>query len=261
MPHIYIKLPMRKSFETILVFALLLVLLVTGCSKESENLQTELIEDYHPLLEGKYITYRLDSTVYVNLNTLKEVHTYIVQDFFEEPFTDNSGRTTYKIRRKIRSNTDTTQWTDNTVFTLTPRNKTLEFVDNNQRFIRLAEPIRENYTWRGNSYINTYSDPDYQYLDNWEYYYSNVGQPYSDGSLSFPETITVNQRDEILGNPDDKKFYYEINQAMEVYARGIGLVYRNFLHEAWQPSNITCPAGCYEPSSYGIRLTLINHNF
>jgi hypothetical protein len=135
-----------------------------GCS-EKEQLSTALISEYYPLQIGKYITYRLDSTVYVNLNTKKEVHTYIVQDWVDAEITDNLGRKAYRIRRMMQQKTDTTQWVDNAVFVVTPLGKSLEYVDNNLRFIKLQEPIRDDFTWRGNSYINSFSDQDLQYLE------------------------------------------------------------------------------------------------
>lgn len=238
----------------------LIVLLGLGCGKESEELSTEKISEYYPLQVGKFITYQLDSTVYLSLNTVKTVRTYIVQDWVDAEITDNLGRKAYRIRRMIRSNADTTQWTDNATFVATPLNKSVEYVDNNLRFIKLQEPIRADFTWKGNSYINTFSDENLQYLDNWEYFYENVGQSYIVGSKDFPETFVVQQRDEVINDPGDKTVLFSVDKAYEVYARGIGLVYKEFLHEVWQPSNSTCPAGCYEPTSYGIRLTYLNHN-
>jgi hypothetical protein len=209
---------------------------------------------------GKYITYRLDSTVYLSLNTVKAIKSYIVQDWVDAEITDNLGRKAYRIRRLIRSNFDTTQWTDNATFVATPLDKSLEYVDNNLRFIRLQEPIRDNFTWKGNSYINSFTDQDLQYLDNWEYFYENTNQPFTVGGKSFPETVLVNQRDEVINNPDDKTTIFSVNRSSEVFAKGIGLVYKDFLHETWQPPNSTSPGGFYEPNSYGIRLTYLNHN-
>jgi hypothetical protein len=236
------------------------VLLFAGCKKQTEEYQTALIGDYFPLEVGKYITYKLDSTVYTNLNTVKEVHSYFVQDFVDAQITDNLGRPAYRIRRMIRSNTDTTFWFDNATFVITPLDKTLEYYDNNLRFVKLHEPFKDDYSWKGNSFINTYSNPELQYLDDWDYVFENVAQEYIANDVPYAETITINQRDELLGNPDNKDFYFEINRSYEVYGKGVGLIYKDFLHEAWQPPNITSPNGYYEPNSYGIRLTLINHN-
>lgn len=234
--------------------------LLQGCGKETASLETESISDYFPLQVGKFITYRLDSTVYVKLNTVKEVHSYIVQDWVDAEITDNLGRKAFRIRRMMRSTTDTTIWTDNATFVVTPLDKSLEYLDNNLRFVKLKSPVRDGFAWPGNSYINTFTDESLQFLDNWEYFYEKVGQPYTLGSLTFPETITVEQNNEVVNDPNDKSAIYSIDRAYEIYGKNIGLVYKEFLHEFWQPTNGTCPTGCYEPSSYGIRLTYLNHN-
>jgi len=251
---------MRRRTALSLITLLLMAICWMGCSK-TEQLNTAYIKDYYPLEVGKYITYRLDSTVYVKLNTVKEVHSYLVQDLVDAKVTDNLGRDAYRIRRTIRSKTDTMQWNDNTSYMVVPLDRSLEVIDNNLRFIKLQEPIRENFTWKGNNYINTYSDATLQYLDAWDYFYENVDQPYSVGAANWVMTTTVNQRDEILGTPGNKQFYWEINHSMEVYAKGVGLVYRDFLHEAWQPPNITSVDGYYESNSYGIKLTMVNTNY
>jgi len=242
------------------IFAIIsLTVLLVGCSKETETLDSASVSEYLPLKVGTTLIYKLDSTVYTNLNTVKEIHTYTIRDIVDEEVTDGLGNLSYRIRRMLRDNVDTSSWYDNATFIITPLNRSVEFIDNNQRYIKLQEPIREDFTWKGNSYINTYSNPDLQYLDNWEYYYFNVDMPYTLPGMNLDSTFTVIQRDEVLGDPGNKSFYYEINQASEVYAKGIGLVYKNFLHEAWQPPNITSAAGYYEPNSYGITLTLIRY--
>jgi hypothetical protein len=250
---------MQKRVVVPVILFSLLAIIWQGCS-EKEQISTGLISEYYPLQKGKFITYRMDSTVYVSLNTIKEVHTYIIQDWVDAEITDNLGRKAYRIRRLIRSNIDTTQWTDNASFVVTPLDKSLEYVDNNLRFIKLQEPMRDNFTWKGNNYINSFSDQDLQYLDNWEYFYENTNQPFTLGSNTFQETVLVNQRDEVFNNPDDKTTIFSVDKSKEVFSKGIGLIYKDFLHEIWQPPNSTSPGGYYEPSSYGIRLTYLNHN-
>jgi hypothetical protein len=55
--------------------------------------------------------------------------------------------------------------------------------------------------------------------------------------------------------------YAEILFSKEVYAKNIGLVYKEFIHETWQPPNANLVNGYYEEGSYGIKLSLIKHNF
>ena len=46
--------------------------------------------------------------------------------------------------------------------------------------------------------------------------------------------------------------------AEEVYAKNIGLIYKDFSHWVFQPRNSTYPAGYIE--GYSIRLRMISHN-
>jgi hypothetical protein len=109
----------------------------------------------------------------------------------------------------------------------------------------------------GNSYIDTKSaGSPYQYLDGWNYTYQNAGQPFTVLNGVLNNTITVLQQDETSPPGDfDPNNYQQRNYSVEVYAQGIGLVYKEFLHWTWQPTS-----GGYEPDSYGIKLNLIDYH-
>ena len=148
-----------------IIIALLSSLLLNACQKETEVFRSEKIDDYYPLKVGRIITYKLDSTVYLNLSTVKEIHSYIIQDKIDTIITDNMGRPSYKVRRFIRSNVDTTKWSDLSTYLVTKDNAQLELVQDNLRFIKLREPITTGFNWKGNSYINTLTTPELQYLN------------------------------------------------------------------------------------------------
>jgi hypothetical protein len=243
------------------IIFLSIIFLLIACKKESAVFKTEKIKDYYLLKVGKYINYKLDSTVYLNLGTKKEVRSYLVQDKIDSIITDNLGRPSYKIKRTIRSNTDTTKWKDLMSYLVTFDSTRLELVQDNQRYLKMVEPISNGFNWKGNSYINTAGIPSIQYLEDWRYTYENVRRPFTVNGISYTETVTVNQRNDTSGNAADKKFYFEINYSKEVYSKSIGLIFKEFLHEAWQPPNASSPGGYYESNSYGIRLTIIGHNF
>jgi hypothetical protein len=79
------------------------------------------------------------------------------------------------------------------------------------------------------------------------------------GALTIDSTIKVSQRDEIIGNPANPNSYSERNIGEEKYAKGIGLVYRNFLHTEYQPPT-PGHIGAYSDGSYGVTLKMIDHN-
>jgi len=237
------------------------IFLFAACQKESESFRSEHIVDYYPLRVGNYIEYQLDSTVYINLGTEKEVHSYIIRDLVDSIITDNLERPSYKIKRSIRNSIDTTTWDDLISYLITYDSTKLEYIENNLRYVKLQEPISTGFTWKGNTFINTSSVPELLYLNDWQYIYEQVRRPYTINGISYTETVTVNQRNDSLGIPGDKESFFEQTYSKEVFAKSIGLIYKEFLHEAWQPINVSSNSGYYESNSYGIKLTMLRYNY
>lgn len=246
---------MRKYF--IGSFAIILMLLAS-CKKEDANFTSASINDYFPLQVGKYITYNLDSTVFINFGQNQIVNHYQAKDEVDAQITDNLGRPAFRIIRYLR--TDSTQpWAPNNVFMAVSTRNSLEYVENNLRFLKLMLPIKEGFTWKGNSYIDTYStDLDVTYLDDWDYVYDSVGVPLTINSLNIDSTITVDERDEFLGQDPSiaGTQYAEKTYSIEKYGKGIGLIYRDFLHWEFQGSQSLSPGY----TGYGVTMSIIDHN-
>ncbi|MEJ7588768.1 MAG: hypothetical protein WKI04_14525 [Ferruginibacter sp.] len=242
--------------RNILFVLAIFVLALSACKKETEDFISAPIEDYSPISVGKFITYQLDSFKYLPFSLQDTTVTYQVKHEVDELIEDNLGRPAYRIIRYIRK-TPQNPWAPDNSFLAINTTNSLEFIENNNRFLKLKMPIREGYSWKGNSYIDTYSlNSQVRYLDDWDYVYENMNEPFIIGSLQIDSTIKVNQRDEVIGMPG---FYYEENLGSEIYARGIGLVYRKFLHTEFQPATPGTPPA-YSDGSYGITLTMIDHN-
>lgn len=249
---------MNKNKIATLCFAAVLALSVYSCKKSTEDLSTASIEDYAPYAVGKYITYQLDSTVLSNFGTNFLVHSYQVKFEVDAAITDNLGRPAHRIFRYIRNNASEAWQPDNT-FTAINTGNGLEFIENNLRYVKLRLPIRDNYSWKGNTYIDTRSaNSELKYLDDWDYFYENAHQPASVGSINLDSTITINQREDSLGVPISAETQYaEKNISKEIYAKHIGMVYRNFLH--WEFQRIYNQGnGGYV--GYGVTYTMIDHN-
>lgn len=242
------------------IIILLVITLLWGCSRKADLPVAGTIPDFMPLQAGQSLTYRLDSTRYPAQGSATTTHTHIVRDRVDGGTRDAQGRPAWRIVRAYRDEADTTRWTDRESFLAIPTRLSLEWLEGNLRSIRLVNPVREGFSWEGNRYINTITDPLRQYLDGWNFTYLDAGRPRTVGGWSFPETLTVLQRDEHLGNPADKSRYSSSNRALEVYAKGIGLVYREVRHEAWQPPNAGSATGYFEPGSFAVTLRLISHN-
>lgn len=227
-------------------------LLLNSC-KKTEELAVLPLHDYYPLQVGKYITYNLDSTVfYTNFNTVAVVKSYQVKHVVDAQITDAQGRPAYRILRYIRNNASAPWVADNTFMAVNTGNS-VEFVENNLRFIKLVSPIRQDYTWQGNKYINTTINvtpsTTLQYLEGWDYTYDSINVKSTIGSLSVDSTIKVAHIDNQTSI--DRTF------SEEKYAKGIGLVYRNFIY--WN-TGTAAGSGVYADNSYGVVMRMIDHN-
>ncbi len=250
---------MRKYFASSIV----IILVLASCKKEDANFTSDSINDYFPLQVGKYITYNLDSTVFINFGQTEVVNHYQAQDVVDAQITDNLGRPAFRIIRYLR--TDSTQpWTPNNVFMAVPTKNSLEYVENNLRYLKLMLPIQQGFSWNGNSYIVDDPFANYQFsdvtlMDGWNYTYDSVGVPLTINSLNIDSTITVDEIDEFLGQDPSipGTQFAEKTYSIEKYGKGIGLIYRDFLHWEYQGPQASINPGY---TGFGITLSIIDHN-
>ncbi|MBL7700754.1 MAG: hypothetical protein JNM14_00770 [Ferruginibacter sp.] len=240
-----------------LLFTVVSALFFSACNKDAEVLDLPAIKDYYPLEVGKYVTYDLDSTVFINFGTKDTVIKYQVKHQIDGTLTDNLGRPAYRVTRYIRK-TAANAWVPDNTFMAVPTEFAMEFIENNMRFLKLKAPLRDGFSWKGNSFIDTYSlNSNVKYLDDWDYIYEDVNVSQDVGAFTLDSTLNISQRDEVIGNPADANSYSEINFGAEKYAKGIGMVYRNFLHIEYQPP--TPGRGGYR-LGYGVKMSMIDHN-
>ena len=240
-----------------LLTGLLLLIIFISC-KKSDSFTLIPINDYAPFTIGKYITYQLDSLIFAN-NVMPNdrVISYQVKQLVADLLTDNGGRKGFLITRFIRKTSSDNWVTDNSFSYFNTGNK-LEFTENNLTYIKLAAPISMGNTWKGNSYIDTYSaSSTLQYLDDWNYTYDSIGAPLTLGNLALPATLKVKERNDTLGIPSNSNYYSEINFSVSYYGKGIGLVKHQFIHQEYQPP--AAGRSSYK-LGYGVTLTMIDYN-
>ena len=243
-----------------------LVVLLSKCSK-TDTVDTGTISDYYPLAVGKYLVYRVDSSLYVSFGQIKEVHTNIIKDLVDDSITDNLGRPSFRIRRLIRSKTDTSKWSEHATYFVTPLSRSLELIEDNLRFIKLQLPVQDYFSWNGNRYLPDETYPQFGFnstahsrLDSWEYNYENVnGTDIVNGKV-YENTITATcSIADSTGFPP-----VDINGPAfktiweEKYAKGVGLISRIISLEEFQPRSTAYPNGYY--SGFGLKQTLVDHN-
>ncbi len=254
-----------KTISKLLFLAGALSAVLLSCSKSTtENYTSASINDYSPLVVGKYIIYQVDSTVFTNFQSVVTIRKYQVKNEVDAQVTDAQGRPAFRVHQYIRDSAGTQPWVDNATFLVTPLQYSLEVVENNLRFIKLQLPIRNTFSWKGNSYITDQIGGSLFFYNNWDYTYQDVDKSFTvpGTNKTVDNTITVFQRDEIL--PDQNQAfntslsYYEKTYSNEVWGKGIGLIYREFIHWDWQRPNQAQP-GKYE--GYGIKMKFLDKNF
>ncbi len=244
--------------KTVSLLAILIVVF-SACKKSEKFVDDIPITDYAPYEVGKYITYKLDSLKFINFGTQASITSWQVKYLVDAEITDNLGRPAFRVLRFIRK-ADVDPWVADNTFMAVLESKTLEFIEDNFRFIKLKSPIYDTYTWKGNSYIDASSqNSEVKYLADWDYAYDSVNMPITLGNIDIENSLKVMQRDETINDPDNINAYSERNIGIEKYAKGIGMVYRKFLHTEYQPAVNNTPAS-YADGSYGITLTMIDHN-
>jgi len=249
---------MKKGF----LYLLVLITAISSC-KKSEELSPVPITDLYPLQAGKVFYYRLDSTIPSNdrLQLLKK--SYNAKDSVDIEYLDNAGRKSFRIFRYLRDTLTPIANNSNwkyaaTYYTSFDANR-VEYIDNNLRFVTLTNPVREGSKWNGTQYINTSgggsSSNPLGFYDNWTFEYQNTGQDYQVKKGTIPDSYTVLHIDETdPSGPLNPASFQIRNLSYEVYAKGIGLIYKDFLHYNYQSPN-----GYDVAESFGIRLSLIDY--
>lgn len=245
-------------------FLLIILASILSCNKK-EDFSTETLQDYLPLQTGKYITYRLDSTVFTNFGTVTEIHSYQEKHLIDSVFTDNLGHTSYRIFVSQRDEAGSGPWIHTSTYYITPLDKQVEVLDeSNFRFIKLHLPFRNGYTWKGNTYLatNPYSSKfNFSNDDNmadWDFTYDDGPSTFSYEGIDYANVYSVEQADEEYNVPiADPNAYAAKSRSVERYSKDIGLVYKELILWEYQPN----PGG---PSPYktgfGITLWMIDHN-
>jgi hypothetical protein len=261
---------MRQSFLTRLLLSFLVACTFFSCKKTTDTTDASLydperLKEVMPLQVGKYISYRLDSLVFVNFQRTPEIHSYKVKHVVDALVTDNLNRPSYRIYRYITSGPDTDDWQPNGSYFITPLSDRVEVIDDNLRVIKLFLPIKEGFEWKGNSYLpvdpygpygfNFSNDDD---MKNWKFYYDTPSPDFSYDGNNYTDVYTVEQQADSSNVPVTplQQVYAYKTRSVEKYARNIGLVYKELALWEYQPSSGPNPYYV----GFGIKMWMIDHN-
>ena len=191
-----------RSKQLQLFVSLLTLLAFFSCNRKIEDYTSEPLSDYLPLQPGKYITYRLDSTIFTNFGTGAEIHSYQEKHVVDAQITDALGRPAYRILKYVRDGAGTKPWAPAGSYYIVPNTKTIEVVDNNLRYVKLALPVKQGFTWKGNEYLNnepfasSYSFQNDDDMSQWNYTYTNLNDSFTYNQQKLPNVLRVLQKDD-----------------------------------------------------------------
>lgn len=199
---------MNRKWTYYLVAATLLLLV--SCRKDASE-PIDFGYSYFPTQVGTWITYDVTEIEHDTAAVVRhDTANYQIMEVIESSFLDLEGRETQRIERYKRDSISG-PWIIKDVWYSTLTAVRAEKVEENERFIKLIFPPKVGKAWNGNAF-NT--------MNEWDYVYSATHDPVTLGSLSFDSTTTVLQR--------ENHNLVEYEQAEEVYANGVGLVYKRF---------------------------------
>jgi hypothetical protein len=260
-----------RSKRLHLITAALACFIFFSCKRTTEEFKSEPLSNYLPLQVGKYITYRVDSTVFTNFGTVVAVRSFQEKHIVDAKITDAQGRESYRILRFTRDTAGTQPWAPAGAYSITPTDNTIEVIENNLRFVKLVKPIKQDNTWKGNRYLpDDAYDPLFSFsivdagMEDWDYTYSSMGDAIAIKGQTYNDVLTVDAVDAV-DNANEKTFTVlnpssvaSVNQVQDKYAKGLGLIYQKFVMWEYQPPNGSNQTGA--KVGFGIVRSIIDHN-
>lgn len=272
-PVNYLSVKREKPHRVLPSFSLLILLgcitiFQISCTREVEEFKSESIGDYIPLQVGKYITYRVDSTVFTNFGRNEEIHKYQVKHVIDALITDNLGRPSYRVFRYISNINDTTgtptTWTPNGSYFITPLSQQVEVIENNLRFMKMHLPVKNGFSWKGNTYLppdpyaSLYNFSNDDAMADWDYHFDKFETTFTYRGKNYSDVYTIEETDEALNIPiTNVNAYASLNRAVEKYARNIGLVYQEYTLWEYQPD--PGGTGAYK-TGFGVTMWMVDNN-
>lgn len=263
---------MKRRPRLILALTAVLVI-VTSCKKTIDYTHTSdysgpLTNFFTPLEIGKFAIYRLDSLNFYFYGQLDTITSYLAKDSVEDTIRDGQGNLAWLVTRYLSDTAGLTGWYPGITYTVTPSGERIEVTEDNLRFIKLAWPLSQGFSWLGNSYLPyapyqdffDFSDDAHLSLGNWNYTYQQIDQQFSAGGQNYDSTVTVLQENDSINVPIlDPNSFASRTYWSETYAKHIGLVYRHTEMWEYQPPTPDGTQAGYK-IGFKVTMTMLSHN-
>ena len=189
--------------------------MLLACAKKKIPDSTSLLGlDYYPTTIGKFVVYKIDSTIYNSLLQTTVTTSYQIKEKITESFTDNEGQDALRLERFIKKydpskSYDSIPWTIKEVWMINATNKSIQVVEGNVRYTKMIFPIQLNSSWNGNA-KNT--------IGEWLYSYNYIDKTETIGGVKLDKVLLIKQK--------EYRTLISYQNYYEKYAKGVGLVYR-----------------------------------
>ncbi|MEQ8472436.1 MAG: hypothetical protein RIC35_14680 [Marinoscillum sp.] len=203
------------------LFILMSLLAFFACEEEVSDVSLDPGYDYFPLVLNTFRTYEVEE---VNIDAfVPDTLSYYLKEVVHDSLVSGTGVITYLLNRY--KSPDSVNWTLDSVWSAR-RSETVAIINENDvALCKMTFPVKAGKTWDGNAF-NVFDAQEYQFAIHSGYVHENL-------SLSSDVVIRVVIEDipENLVNQD---------QRSESYARGIGLVEKNYIQLSF------CTLNCEE---------------
>ena len=200
---------MRPTVSLTAIVAIAAVFTLSACKKQTAN-PPDLGFNYYPAEAGSWIVYDVDSIAHNDNNNTIDTFRFQLRETIESVFEDDEGRESLRIERYRRADSSH-PWVLGDVWYSTRTLTGLEQVEENQRYLKLKFPPGAGDRWDGNAF-NDQQRQDYEYTE--------VDMAATVNGNSFDSTLYVKQIDETN--------LIEIRFANERYARGVGMIFKEY---------------------------------
>ena len=180
---------------------------VISCDSSDENPSVDTGKDYFPLRKGNFQIYDVTNIEYTL--GVPETLRYELKTVVTDSFPNSDGNFTYVIQRSKR-NEGAAEFSY--LDTWSARMDTREAVMNeeNTSFFKIKLPVAKDDEWDGNLYNSKGEDT---------YLMQEVKTSFSANGTSYDDCIVINQN-------DNQDFVVTLDQRKEIYARNVGLIYK-----------------------------------
>lgn len=196
------------AVRSISVFSLLLLLGISACNETKEFSPSDLGYDYYPIEIGDFRIYQVEEIKY-RISGFDTTEYEIKETIFDS--IQSRDRVNYLIRRDRRESS-LDEWRSDSVWVVTQTPTYLAIAENSINFIKLTFPVKADVQWDGNG-LNSRNEMIYRY------------QPIS---VSLIDSIDAADHMRVLIE-DVAPNVTGVDLRSEVYARGVGLVTKDYL--------------------------------